>query len=708
MGVSLHLKMEFSEEELGASGLGQPDDDQTTFYWGKMKTGVLNYPARLQTQCLLHLVGYNNDYNTTSLGLLPSFIRVQLLLLLPALDVVKLEGTPVTAGLSMSEIWETIFKERLPLHTCWSTGDIDENIGSVFIRPGDLERKGVQNASWKEVYFTTVFVFAVYYARGFFNFKDEDYCKCQYPHFIHDLLYCCGVSNTDVSQCFSFEKTGSVHGVYRCAEKCSCLTTKEYYQLFAPVVTNPSSRGFGDISICELVTILINDCHFFIRYLRLTEELYNFVLPFMNDTDFFEKLSIFLGVLESISISPFISPGGVDFLVKLLDMIMDWKCPIKCINAYGHFNEVLPYLSNASHGHNLKKLGLSIGIDEDADPPSTALCLLESSESVDTSMMVIDVSLTNSIEEILELHQDLEKFEFRFDSFYKEDYTSDTVLINGELFHLLKNLMYRPLFMHLSIDVKYIGHDISHDVVVDLFRHFFSSSYPVTMNLSLTCLQFQDHLDTLTFNPQLPLKSLELHHCSLSQSFSRLLPHNFALKSLTISNDYEHEYQISYLFADLESVKVDKVTISYVNIDQSNIEDICSLLHVIDSKEWSLSVIIKEENIFDRFLSSLSKVAHNIQHFELRDYELDQKMVVAILELLFTSLSRTKMPYFELGFSNYLFDDELVKLMHVTWKKCGAIRLKTINIDASEKNKYGIDIENILSDMAVEYCYQIK
>ena len=698
MGVSLHLKMEFGEEELGASGLGQPDDDQTTFYWGKMKNGVLNYPARLQTQCLLHLVGYNNDYNTATLGLLPSFIRVQLLLLLPALDVVKLEGTPVTTGLSMSEIWKAIFKERL------------HNIGSIFFRPEDLERKGVKSASWKEAYFTTVFVFAVYYARGFFNFKDKDYCKCQYPHFIHDLLYCCGVSNTDFSQCFSFEKTGSAHGVYRCAEKCSCLTTKEYYQLFASVMDNPSSRRVGDISICELVTILINDCHFFIRYLRLTEELYDFVLPFTNDTDFFEKLSIFLGSLESISISPFISRNGIGFLVKLLDMIMGSKCPIKCINAYDHFNEVLPYLSNASHGYNLKELGLSIDIDEDIDPPtcSTALCLLESSESDDTSMMVIDESLTKSIKEILELHQDLEKFEFRFDSSYKEDYTSDTILMNGELFHLLQNLMYRPLFMHLSIDVKYIGHDVSHDIVVDLFHHFFSSPYPVTMNLSLTCLQFQDHLDTLTFNPQLPLKSLEIHNCSLSRSFSRLLPRNFALKSLTISNNYEHEYQIPCLFADLESVKVDKFTISYVNIDQSNIEDICSLLHVIDSKEWSLSVIIKEENIFDRFLSSLSKVAHNIQHFELRDYELDQKLVVAILELLFTSLSRTKVPYFELGFSNYLFNDELVKLMHVTWKKYGAIRLKTINIDVSEKNKYGVDIENILSDMAVEYCYQIK
>ena len=705
MGVSLHLKMEFSKEELGASGLGQPDDDQ------KMKNGVLNYPARLQTQCLLHLVGYNKDYNTTTLGLLPSFIRVQLLLLLPALDVAKLEGTPMTAGLSMNEIWEAIFKERLPLHTCWSVSDGDENIGSIFLRPEDLERKGVKSASWKEAYFTTVFIFAVYYTGGFFYPANRYYCDCQYSHFIHDLLYCCGVSNTDVSQCFSLEKTGSVHGVYRFAEECSYLTTKEYYQLFASVVDNPSSIRVGNISICELVTILMNDCHFFIRHLELTEELYNFVLPFMNDTDFFEKFSIFLGSLESISISPFDLRDCIGFLDKLLDVILiDSKCPIKCINASNHFNEVLPYLSNASHGYNLKELGLSIDIDG-GNPQEHVhrLCLPESSKSDYTSMTVVDGSLTKSIEEILELYQDLEKFEFRFDSSDKEDYLSVAVLMDWELFHLLQNLMYRPLFMHLIIDVTYIGCDIFHDIVVDLFRHFFSSPYPVTMTLSLTCLQFQDHLDTLTFNPQLPLKSLELHRCSLSQSFSRLLPRNFALKSLTIGNDYGLEYQkIPSLFADLESVKVDKFTISDFIINESNIEDICSLLHVIDSKEWSLSVIIEKE-IFDRFLSSLSKVAHNIQHFELERYGLDQKLVVAILELLFTSLSRTKVPYFELGFSSCPFNDELVKLMHVTWKKCGAIRLKTINIDISvRKQEYGIDIENILSDMAVEYCYHIE
>ena len=72
-------------------------------------------PVPLLIQCLLYLIGNlfdDDDKPIPGLALLPRSIRIKLLLLLPAVDVHKLEGTSVTADMLMDEIWETLYKER--------------------------------------------------------------------------------------------------------------------------------------------------------------------------------------------------------------------------------------------------------------------------------------------------------------------------------------------------------------------------------------------------------------------------------------------------------------------------------------------------------------------------------------------------------------------------------------------------------------------
>ena len=72
-------------------------------------------PVPLLIQCLLYLIGNlfdDDDKPIPGLALLPRSIRIKLLLLLPAVDVHKLEGTSVTADIVMDEIWETLYKER--------------------------------------------------------------------------------------------------------------------------------------------------------------------------------------------------------------------------------------------------------------------------------------------------------------------------------------------------------------------------------------------------------------------------------------------------------------------------------------------------------------------------------------------------------------------------------------------------------------------
>ena len=72
-------------------------------------------PVPLLIQCLLYLIGNlfdDDDKPIPGLALLPRSIRIKFLLLLPAVDVHKLEGTSVTADIVMDEIWETLYKER--------------------------------------------------------------------------------------------------------------------------------------------------------------------------------------------------------------------------------------------------------------------------------------------------------------------------------------------------------------------------------------------------------------------------------------------------------------------------------------------------------------------------------------------------------------------------------------------------------------------
>ena len=91
-------------------------ENEVIAYWEGLKSGVMSHPATLQLQCLLYIIGHLHDFTDDNLGLLPLSFRIKLLLLLPAVDVAKLEGTPITHGISMDEIWERIYKERMPIH----------------------------------------------------------------------------------------------------------------------------------------------------------------------------------------------------------------------------------------------------------------------------------------------------------------------------------------------------------------------------------------------------------------------------------------------------------------------------------------------------------------------------------------------------------------------------------------------------------------
>ena len=75
--------------------------------------GVMSYAVSLQMQCYMFIVGHLDELPSDVIALLPIGIRCKLLLMLPALDICKLEETPVTDGISMDdEIWKLKYNEQ--------------------------------------------------------------------------------------------------------------------------------------------------------------------------------------------------------------------------------------------------------------------------------------------------------------------------------------------------------------------------------------------------------------------------------------------------------------------------------------------------------------------------------------------------------------------------------------------------------------------
>ena len=75
--------------------------------WRLKVRGVMSYAVSLQMQCYMFIVGHLDELPSDVIALLPIGIRRKLLLMLPALDICKLEETPVTDGISMDdEIWK--------------------------------------------------------------------------------------------------------------------------------------------------------------------------------------------------------------------------------------------------------------------------------------------------------------------------------------------------------------------------------------------------------------------------------------------------------------------------------------------------------------------------------------------------------------------------------------------------------------------------
>jgi len=195
--------IEESEEEI-CSEYGSTTDaeNEEINYWA---TGILPFHAPLRLQSLLFIIGHLDEYGNESLALLPPRTRQTLLLNLPVIDVCKLEGSGVTEGIDMEEIWKTLYYNRLPTR--------QKKYEGLLLTVDDM-----QELTWKDCYFTSLF--------GQFSSK----CDCNFGEHMHeDLLY--GIYNFDgtleVQECFG-PHSGSCFGVATYTQRCCRLAPMRY------------------------------------------------------------------------------------------------------------------------------------------------------------------------------------------------------------------------------------------------------------------------------------------------------------------------------------------------------------------------------------------------------------------------------------------------------------------------------------------------
>ena len=764
---------DIEEEDSPRSEHGDTTDgeNEVIYYWEGLKTGVMSHPAPLQLQCLLYIIGHikfeppygptaqhtvahtvttsgivlplqmsaspYSLYDTSApipgltpvihglptgytnepkylpvscLGLLPRSIRIRLLCLLPAVDVAKLEGTPVTIGISMDEIWEYIFNERLPLH---DKKKIEGHCIGDMDTVEELMKKGMESVTWKDAYFNAVFFFSQ--VTTVTEYEDED-CGCVYRHFIPDLYYGMGTfnsdpANTDIYQCFNTDSTYSIHRVARCAHRCSRLTPHRYTHMYPSPADAPRRECEFYMSLWDAVRVMA-DCNVSLKHLYITH--YHFKDVNLESTHFLDRFIKLLMTVEAITIHS-CNEMMRQSIKKVFDIVfVQNKCSIKYISLDGsQFSIAFPYLLDPSQC-SLKQLELDIEFNDDnsykidkADSsshdalltvqqtfPVTNFSLFQSPfrRNQKSLPILLNESISHSIIELLQHHQEL-----RMLSFFMQ--YSNAVLQDSQLTQCVADLLLRPNFKELAFETRRIALPVSFNVLLQLFCNFFSSPNPVTLSLCLECPDFPPLTDPLIVNHEEEAnKSLELTDCALSPHFSSLLPRNLVLNSLKV---LRFQSDVLSSFAGLESIKVKSFSLEHGHFYNETSSAISSLFRIVSAQEWNIIMNVSDD-VIDLFTSLISEKAHLLRHFGLMNWNISTPSLLSMIQNIFSSLSPADVPHFELTFNYRLLDNQIVKAFYDVWEKhCDAVKIKKINV--LERREFGKpSYMSVLLEMATE------
>ena len=511
-------------------------------YWYSLKSGVLAYTVSLQLQCLLFIVGHVHEFSSTAIGLLPSSIRRKLLLHLPVVDILKLECTPATANISMDDLWQVLFNTRMPPPRF-------EAIEKDVLTPEKFEEKFKQiNFNWKEAYFQSFLNLLMLVNDCLFHPYD---CDCLYDHLLPDLLY--GVydfhnTSFEAYQCFDNDKIDNFHNLYRYTRHCPRFTTSCYSNKFTHS-NIPTIEGYPSIvsKYCKRYpsSVSIYDLLELFSYSRSTPfKVFHFSNNILNNfwIDGYltsPNIKWLVSSVEGISVN---TCEDTDKLRRILDLIFvpDAKSTVKSMFIYGSFEVVSQYLIGSSYS-----------------------CL----KTLKFEITECDCEIAG---QILDHQKELEEVEI---------VTSYIIDDKSKKIKAICDLLWKPYLNKVILSNRWM--DCLH--CPSVLEHFFSSPYPVTLELDNISYSFAVPFQV---NQGQSSKSLTFSNCSYSSEdpSSSLASSKLFFKNLTLSQNQSSVHQS---LAKMESIEVEeKFTLNFMCYDNisSDVSDICSLFKCSNSK----------------------------------------------------------------------------------------------------------------------------
>uniref|UniRef100_A0A1X7SIP6 Uncharacterized protein n=1 Tax=Amphimedon queenslandica TaxID=400682 RepID=A0A1X7SIP6_AMPQE len=307
------------------------------------QNGAVAYPSSLQSQCFLFIIGHLREISPNALCLLPKHIRYQLLLHLPAVDVCQLEGTPVTSGITMNEIWERLCKERFPVNE--DDASSDEAFEFSQITPEIISEYLGIDYSWKEIYFD-------HFLKLVLEHIERRICDGMYSHFNSDLLFGIYRSSETMELFDSFDDSiRSSHNVYRAPCVYPRFTPQHYIDEYynsgdSFIVDNCRKCVFDDIG--QLMKLLRNSCRYLPKYIFFSHnQLSNLWIAIQISSSFQKEAPLFLSSLEALAVIP-LNNFSHTKLKQIADLIFNKIKPhIKALEVSHHLDVIYPYIAKS-------------------------------------------------------------------------------------------------------------------------------------------------------------------------------------------------------------------------------------------------------------------------------------------------------------------------------------------------------------------------
>jgi hypothetical protein len=639
-------------------------------YWLNLKAGMLSHPAPLQIQCLLYIIGHLEEFPAVHLGLLSARVRRELLLLLPAVDVCRMElATPpsIVNDIQMDEVWHSLYNDRMP-------HGISE-FKPFLMEPARLFKNFGIVCSWKEAYFQSFFnLISRCTSRDFTN----DYnCDCLYQHFVSDILF--GVysfSNAFDAYIFDEEQSASLYNLHRYARDCPRFTRFVYLDKFIEPGT-----PFRSCSSHHLTHL--DDLIELFSVIRAPIKL------FMFDDD----------SLRNVWLDSYLySSGGIECLFASLERF------IIEANKFKHASHKLKLLMQAVFSSQCKVRGVYSTFDAFKD-------IISSHLNKDCNLKVLKIVGVNSFNvEIGNILQQLDGLE-------EVHITSSFKVENDNckaLFRSVIELMYKP-----SLQKLYLDHGCANSLLlISILRQFFASPYSITLDLNGVRFDSDFGIKEGPFELRnMSSKSLSIEGFSLPvQSLHSLLPPILHFRRLEIIST--NSLNILEYFVQMESIIVEEKFIfkTYLFLKEKSAGDVCSLFRIVTAKEYDIQVHLNDDsNIVDLFINALANVKGKIcslsipefkfaDPFETSGYPSVQlSSVLSLLRMVFNRLDSSIPPYFTLKLKRSSFNEESLKSLYDTWESCGGIRLKKLNMAENDSLVESETIKLMLTKMSVEH-----